>query len=113
MYTTLAKYNTGNIEKFLNDIDKYSIGMDEWFHRFNSLHQTESNYPPYNVVKESSTATRVEIALAGFKKKKYLFIQKTISYLWRVKKTPQKMVNICIRDLEKGHSPEYGRFLMM
>ncbi len=55
--------------KFLNDIDKYSIGMDEWIHRFNSLHQTESNYPPYNVVKESNTATRVEIALAGFKKK--------------------------------------------
>ena len=69
MYTTLAKYNTGNIEKFLNDIDKYSIGMDEWIHRFNSLHQTESNYPPYNVVKESNTATRVEIALAGFRKK--------------------------------------------
>ena len=69
MYPTLAKYNAGNIEKFLNDIDKYSIGMDEWFHRFNSLHQTESNYPPYNVVKESNTATRVEIAIAGFSKK--------------------------------------------
>ena len=69
MYPTLAKYNAGNIEKFLNDIDKYSIGMDEWIHRFNSLHQTESKYPPYNVVKESNTATRVEIALAGFKKK--------------------------------------------
>lgn len=69
MYPTLAKYNAGNIEKFLNDIDKHSIGMDEWFHRFNSLHQTESNYPPYNVIKESNTSTRVEIALAGFKKK--------------------------------------------
>ena len=69
MYPTLAKYNAGNIEKFLNDIDKYSIGMDEWIHRFNSLHQTESNYPPYTVVKESNTATRVEIALAGFSKK--------------------------------------------
>ncbi len=69
MYTTLAKYNAENIEKFLNVMDKHSIGMDEWFHRFNSLHQTESNYPPYNVIKESNTATRVEIALAGFSKK--------------------------------------------
>jgi hypothetical protein len=28
---TLVRYNTDNIEKFLNDIDKYSIGMDDWF----------------------------------------------------------------------------------
>lgn len=68
MYT-LAKYNTGNIEKFLNDVDKYSIGMDEWFHRLNSLHQTETNYPPYNVIKENSIDFRLEIALAGFKNK--------------------------------------------
>jgi molecular chaperone IbpA len=66
MYT-IAKYNTGNIQKFIDDIEKYSIGMDEWFNRFSSLHQTETNYPPYNVIKESSTQTRLEIALAGFK----------------------------------------------
>ena len=65
---TLVRYNTGNIEKFLNDIDKYSIGMDEWFHRFGALHQTETNYPPYNVIRESSTEFRLEVALAGFKK---------------------------------------------
>jgi molecular chaperone IbpA len=68
MYT-LSKYNAGNIEKFLNDIDKYSIGMDEWFHRFGALHQTDTNYPPYNVIKESATEFRLEVALAGFKKK--------------------------------------------
>jgi len=65
---TLVQYNTGNIEKFLNDVEKYSIGMDEWFHRFGALHQTESNYPPYNVIKESNTEFRLELALAGFKK---------------------------------------------
>lgn len=65
---TIVRYNTGNIQKFLNDIDKYSIGMDEWFHRFSALHQTESNYPPYNVIKESNTEFRLEIALAGFTK---------------------------------------------
>jgi molecular chaperone IbpA len=63
----LAKYNTTNLQKFLDDIDKYSIGMDEWFHRFNSLHQTETNYPPYNVIQESNIEFRLEVALAGFK----------------------------------------------
>ena len=67
MYT-LAKYNAGNIEKFLTDIEKYSIGMDEWLHRFGAQHQTDTNYPPYNVIKESNTEFRVEVALAGFKK---------------------------------------------
>lgn len=66
MYT-LTKYNTGNIQKFLEDLDKHTIGMDEWINRFNSLHQADSNYPPYNVIKESNTETKLEVALAGFK----------------------------------------------
>lgn len=67
--TLLARYQTDNIEKFLKDVDKYSIGMDEWFHRMGTLHQTESNYPPYNLVKEDNVTFRLEVALAGFKKK--------------------------------------------
>lgn len=66
--TILAKYQTDNVEKFLRDVDRYSIGMDEWFHRMGSLHQTESNYPPYNLVKEDNITFRLEVALAGFKK---------------------------------------------
>lgn len=65
---TLTRYNTGNIQKFLNDMDKYFIGGDEWMHRFNTLHETSANYPPYNLVKESSTEFRLEIALAGYSK---------------------------------------------
>lgn len=68
MYTTKFTYNTTNIDKFLSDIDKYSIGMDEWLHRFSTLHETSGNYPPYNVVKESSVEFRLEIAVAGFSK---------------------------------------------
>lgn len=67
--TNLTRYNSANVEKFLRDIDKYSIGMGEWFNRFEGLHQTEANYPPYNVVKEDSVSYRVEVALAGFEKK--------------------------------------------
>ncbi len=66
--TLLAKYHSTNLDKFLNDIEKYSIGMDEWFNRMGALHQTETNYPPYNTIKESETEFRLEVALAGFKK---------------------------------------------
>jgi molecular chaperone IbpA len=64
----LAKYNTGNIDKFLNDIEKYSIGMDQWFNRFDTVHESTANYPPYNLIKESETEFRLELALAGYKK---------------------------------------------
>jgi molecular chaperone IbpA len=64
----LAKYNTANIDKFLNDVEKYSIGMDEWFNRFGTVHESCNNYPPYNLIKESETEFRLEVALAGYKK---------------------------------------------
>lgn len=70
--TVLAKYQSDNVEKFLRDVDRYSIGMDEWFHRMGTLHQTESNYPPYNLVKQDSITFRLEVALAGFKKEEII-----------------------------------------
>ena len=70
--TVLAKYQTATVEKFLRDVDRYSIGMDEWFHRMGTLHQTELNYPPYNLVKEDNITFRLEVALAGFKKEEII-----------------------------------------
>lgn len=86
--TQVTKYYSANLNKFLNDIEKYSIGMDEWFNRMGALHQTETNYPPYNTIKESETEFRLEVALAGFKKNEItvytennkLFIEGTKEY---------------------------------
>jgi molecular chaperone IbpA len=54
--------------KYLMEIKKNSIGMDEWFRRFETAYESQTNYPPYNLVKESSVDFRLEIALAGYKK---------------------------------------------
>jgi len=43
--------------------------MDEYFDRLFHLHETTSNYPPYNLVTVSNVESRLELALAGFKKK--------------------------------------------
>ena len=61
-------YGAGDLEKFVEDIEKYSIGMDEWLHRMGAVHESKTNYPPYNLIKESSVRFKLEIALAGFKK---------------------------------------------
>jgi molecular chaperone IbpA len=68
MYTTKFTYKADQLDKFLSDVEKYSIGMDEWLHRFSTLHETSGNYPPYNLVKESSVEFRLEIAVAGISK---------------------------------------------
>jgi molecular chaperone IbpA len=43
--------------------------MDEYFDRIFKIHETTSNYPPYNLVQVSNVESRLELALAGFKKK--------------------------------------------
>ena len=64
----LARYNAANLDQLLDRINRNSIGMDEYFDRLFKLHGTEANYPPYNLVTVSSTESRLELALAGFKK---------------------------------------------
>jgi molecular chaperone IbpA len=56
----------------MDRITRNSIGMDEYFDRLFNLHETTSNYPPYNLVQISSVESRLELALAGFSKKEVL-----------------------------------------
>lgn len=67
--TDLTRYNAANINQLMERIHKNSIGMEEYFDRIFSLHETTSNYPPYNLVQVSSVESRLELALAGFNKK--------------------------------------------
>jgi molecular chaperone IbpA len=72
----LAKYNAANLDQLMDRITRNSIGMDEYFHRLFTLHETTSNYPPYNLVEVSNVESRLELALAGFKKKEvYVYTQ--------------------------------------
>ena len=66
--TNLMKYNAANLDQLFDRINRNSIGMDEYFDRLFRLHETTTNYPPYNLVTVSSTESRLELALAGFKK---------------------------------------------
>ena len=52
--TNLTRYNAANINQLMERINKNSIGMEEYFDRIFSLHETTSNYPPYNLVQVSS-----------------------------------------------------------
>ncbi len=74
--TGLMKYNAANLNQFLDLINRNSIGMEDYFDRITTLHETTSNYPPYNLVTVSNVESRLELALAGFKKKEvYVYTQ--------------------------------------
>ncbi len=67
--TNLMKYQSADLPALLERINRNTIGWDEYFDRIFSLHETTSNYPPYNLVQVSNVESRLELALAGFKKK--------------------------------------------
>ena len=74
--TDLTRYNSADLPALLDRINRNSIGMDEYFSRLFNLHETTSNYPPYNLVTVSNVESRLELALAGFKKEEvYVYTQ--------------------------------------
>ena len=66
--TNLTRYTSADLPSLLDKITRNSIGMDEYLDRIFNVHETTSNYPPYNLVQISNVESHLEIALAGFKK---------------------------------------------
>ena len=66
--TNLARFHAANLPELLERIQRNSIGLDDYLNRFFN-ETTQLNYPPYNIVHVNNVESRLEIALAGFKKK--------------------------------------------
>ena len=65
--TNLMKFNAADLDQLMDKIVRNSIGVDDYLTNVFQT-QTQSNYPPYNVVQLNNTETKLEIALAGFTK---------------------------------------------
>ena len=63
----LTRYRAADLPELMERISRNSIGLDDYFNQFFDI-QTTSNYPPYNIIQLSNHESRLEIALAGFKK---------------------------------------------
>ena len=66
--TNLQRFHAANLPELIEKINRNSIGMDDYLNRFWEDTST-SNYPPYNLISVNNHESRLEIALAGFKKK--------------------------------------------
>jgi len=66
--TNLATYHSANLPELMKVIRQNGIGMDDYLDRFFNAPMQSSNYPPYNLIQLNNHESRLEIALAGFKK---------------------------------------------
>ncbi len=74
--TSITRYTAADLPALMERITRNSINMDEYFDRLFHLHETTSNYPPYNLVQVNNVESKLELALAGFKKKEvYVYTQ--------------------------------------
>ena len=64
----LQRYTASDLPALLDRISKNSIGMHDYLDRVFDFQETTSNYPPYNLIQLNNHESKLEIALAGFKK---------------------------------------------
>ena len=64
---SLTRYHAADLPQLMDQITKNSIGLDTYFDTFFNGHQ-QQNYPPYNLININNVESRLEIALAGFRK---------------------------------------------
>ena len=64
----LSRYRSSDLPELMDKIMKNSIGInDDYLDRFFNVSHT-SNYPPFNLIQVNNVESRLEVALAGFKK---------------------------------------------
>ena len=64
----LQRYTASDLPALLDRISKNSIGMHDYLDRVFDFQESQSNYPPYNLIQLNNHESTLEIALAGFKK---------------------------------------------
>ena len=65
----IQRYTAADLPQLMDRIHKNSFGMDEYLDRVFNLATNTQNYPPYNIIHVNNVESRLEVALAGFKKK--------------------------------------------
>ena len=54
-----------------NRITPFTVGFEELFDKLYDLESSSVGFPPYNIIKVGENNYLIEMALAGYKKKRY------------------------------------------
>ena len=113
MMTNITRYNAADLSTLMDRIVKNSIGMDDYFDRFWGA-DTQSNYPPYNLIQINNVESRLEIALAGFKKNEVkVYTEFGKLHVEGKKEESKDDGEFVFKGLAKDPLPRLGRSLMI
>ena len=103
----LQRYRAADLGELMDRITKNSIGMDTYFDKF--FTETITNYPPYNLIQVNNTESRLEIALAGFKKEEVnVYTEYGKLFVEGKKRIKRRDPSTSIKDWLKDLSTEPG-----
>ena len=107
--TNLMKFHSADLPALIERINKYSIGMEDYFDRLGTLHETTTNYPPYNLIQVSNVESRLELALAGFRKKEVnVYTQDGKLFVEGQKEDKETDTTYVHRGVARDLSPDLG-----
>ena len=87
--SNIQRYRSADLPALMDKIFTNSLGLDDYFDSFNAMET--SNYPPYNIVHINNHESRLEVALAGFKKDEVkVFTEYGKLHVEGVKDTPKE-----------------------
>ena len=109
--SNLTRYGVANMDQLLDRITRNSVGMDEYFDTI--FGTAQGNYPPYNLIQESNTRSRLEIALAGFKKDEVNVYTEYGKLVVEARKKIKKRKTLSTKVWLNGHSLVRGQSLMI
>ena len=106
------KYHAEDLPQILDKISKNSIGMNEYLNRVFDLHETTTNYPPYNLVQVSNVESRLELALQDLRRKKSMSTHK-MAFVEGQKRIKKRKRTTCTKVWLNGHLHEHGHSVMI
>ena len=107
---TLAQYHTANLPELMKVIRQNGIGMDDYLDRFFNAPTQSSNYPPYNLIQLNNHESKLEIALAGFKKDELkVYTEFGKLYIEGKKEESENVGEFVHKDWPNVPLNEYGR----
>ena len=96
----IQRYRAADLPQLMDKIFTNSLGLDDYFESFNGIEA--QSYPPFNIVHINNHESRLEVALAGFKKEEVnVYTEYGKLHVEGTKDTPEEEETFIHRGLAK------------
>ena len=100
-----------NALTIFNQLRPYTIGYDNIFEHFNDMFESsavQTNYPPYDIIKQDDTKYDIQVALAGYSKEDIILeVKENTLSIKSVKQKEDNKVEVLHRGISKKQFERY------